>query len=126
MIGFGQLNYLEKKWSLEGGVTYEVIVDEIIDAKDDIITVSIPKLSLAYVKVIVKHKDGKTRFTFKDFETGGNNTGALFLSTKKGNKSYDWFMIKKGKWRKWMKKYGKTDIANYLEKNIEKIDDGWE
>ena len=127
MIGFGQekkeLNYLERKWSLEGGVEYQVIVDGIIDTEDAIIQVNLHKLSLSSVDMIVQYKDGKTRFLFKDFKKGGNNSLAR-LGDQYG--PYDKLMVKKGKWRKWMIKYGKTDIANYLEKNIEKLDDEWE
>ena len=127
MIGFGQeskeLNYLERKWSLEGGVEYQVIVDGIIDTEDATIQVNLPKLSLSSVDMIVQHKDGKTRFLFKNFKKGGNNK---FTNLGGGYGPYDWFMVKKGKWRRWMKKYGKTDIGNYLEDNIKKTDDGWD
>ena len=117
------LHCQEGTWSLDGGVTYQVIVDEFIDAEDATISISMRNLSLTSVDMIVEHKDGKTRFTFKNFKKGGNNkiTNAF---GKPG--PYDWFMIKKGKFRRWMEKSGKRDIANYLEKNIEKVNDEWE
>ena len=133
IFNFTNLYCQERIWSLEGGVKYQVILDGVIDIEDATIQVSMPKLSLSSVDMIVQHRDGKTRFTFKNFRTAGGASGIVGTAgnmaiggSKNSNPSYDWYMIKKGKFRRWMEKYGKKDIANYLEKNIENLNDGWE
>ena len=73
--------------------------------------------------MVVQHKDTRTRFVFRNFKTGENNK---LNNLGGGIRSYDWFMVKKGKWRSWMNKYGKRDIANYIETSISiSPDDDW-
>lgn len=111
-----------RKWTLERGVEYQVIIDRFIDAENNTIFVDLAKMSLTTVEMIVQHKDTRTRFIFRNFKTGENNK---ITNYNGGIRSYDWFMIKKGKWRKWMEKYGKKNIADYLENSISKSDDDW-
>ena len=111
---------VDRKWTLERGVEYQVIVDRFIDAENNTIYVDLAKMSLTTVDMIVQHKDTRTRFIFRNFKTGENNKITNYGG---GIRSYDWFMIKKGKWRGWMKKYGKKNIADYLENSISKSDD---